>query len=152
MAIIVLEQRGHKGQDHSEPQQVHQQRHKHNQQCPVIDTSLLLCDLVNTLSVSQISLHLHYFSQSCQHVSFPTVYFRCSKSPSHTHICILYPTSGVTQVRAQNHSGLTPQTLHGFACMVFETFKNVCYMQNVQVKGPLSFLYYSSHTCYWSCS
>ena len=58
MAIIVLEQRGHEGQDHSEPQQVHQQRDKHNQQCPVIDTSALPCGLVNTLSVSQISLHL----------------------------------------------------------------------------------------------
>ena len=48
--------------------------------------------------------------------------------------------------RTQNHSGLPYQTLQNLLQCI--CFKYACYMQ---VKGPLSFLCYSSHTCYRSC-
>ena len=35
-------------------------------------------------------------------------------------------------------------------CIVFEAFKYVCY-NYMQVREPLSFLCYSSHSCYMSC-
>ena len=52
--------------------------------------------------------------------------------------------------RAQNHSGLTRQTLHEFAARYLRAV-NMFATCNMLVQGPLSFLCYSSHKCYWSC-